>query len=117
MPTVRLTLPFPLSVNNLYAGKRRRYATPAYKRWKREADITIMVARPHRFTVPVRVAVTLHPKDNRRRDADNAQKCLLDSLVRMEVIQDDSQGFVRGITTEWGSVANPPVAEVCITPA
>lgn len=117
MTPVSLRLPFPLSANNLYAGKKRRYPTSDYVRWRREADLMIMVARPPKLTVPVRVAITLHPKDNRRRDADNALKCLMDSLVRMEVIPDDSRQFVRGVSTEWGSVANPPIAEVCITAA
>jgi hypothetical protein len=37
MTAVSFTLPFPPSVNGLFSGKARRYASPAYKAWKAAA--------------------------------------------------------------------------------
>lgn len=42
-------------------------------------------------TISFKVYVYLYPPDNRRRDVDNSLKVLLDSLVRAQVIYDDSQ--------------------------
>lgn len=37
------------------------------------------------------LTVHLYPPDNRRRDADNCLKCLLDSIAHAGAMRDDSQ--------------------------
>lgn len=115
MTTATLTLPFPISVNNMFAGKTRRYPTQRYAAWRREAELLIMAARPPRFRGPVAVSMTLHPRDKRRRDGDNAWKGVLDSLVRMEVIEADDGRIVRKANVEWGDVRPRGEAVVTIT--
>lgn len=101
MTTFSLWLPFPPSVNNLFAhgsrgGKVRRFPTKAYKAWRFEAVIRIKSARNKQqycwpFPGPVECAIDLLTPDNRRRDADNYSKAILDALVDAGVLRDDSQ--------------------------
>jgi crossover junction endodeoxyribonuclease RusA len=44
------------------------------------------------------VCITAHPPDNRKRDLDNLQKSLLDSITCAGVWQDDSQIMHLSIT-------------------
>lgn len=57
---------------------------------------------------PVRVRITAHPPDRRRRDLDNILKAVLDSLAHARVFTDDSQvvdlGIVRGPVIKGGQV-------------
>ena len=43
------------------------------------------------LTVRLEVLIELFPPDNRRRDIDNYTKCVLDSLTKSGVWEDDSQ--------------------------
>jgi len=43
------------------------------------------------LTVRLEVRIELFPPDNRRRDIDNYTKCVLDSLTKSGVWEDDSQ--------------------------
>jgi crossover junction endodeoxyribonuclease RusA len=56
----------------------------------------------------VRVLITSHPPDKRRRDLDNILKCLLDSLTHAGVWDDDSQvdelAVIRGEIVPGGKV-------------
>lgn len=128
MTTVQIEFPFPVSLNNAFGQARmwskrqqkhvvRRFKSNRYEAWCRAADMTVMAARAPKLQVPVKISITLHPPDNRARDADNTIKSIVDSLVRMAVIQGDSRKFVRGVAAVWGEVRNPPIAEVCITAA
>ena len=111
-----ITLPFPLSVNNLFAGKSRRYPTRKYVAWRRSADLHVMASRAKRIKGPVVVSMTLHPADNRRRDADNCWKAVLDCLVRMQIIDADDNRVVRKHEATWGEKRKPAAAVVTITP-
>jgi crossover junction endodeoxyribonuclease RusA len=46
---------------------------------------------PQPMTGRLQVTIHAHPPDRRRRDLDNLQKCLLDSLQHAGVYRDDSQ--------------------------
>jgi len=124
---VTLTLPFPVSLNNAFAQSRRwsrlqgkqvtqRHKSSRYRQWCTESDTTIMAARVPRIKGPVRIAITLHAPDKRRRDADNRIKGVLDSLVRMEVIEADDNRIVRMVESCWGENRKPAKAIVTITP-
>lgn len=92
-PACRFELPIPPSVNNLFvnrAGKLHggRAKGSDYKRWLHDAGWTIKIGLPHH--VPGIVRVLIEAPLNRRRDLDNVLKPLLDLLVKMAVIVDDS---------------------------
>jgi crossover junction endodeoxyribonuclease RusA len=61
-----------------------------------------------KFAGRLRVQILVRPPDQRARDLDNVLKCLLDSLTRAGVWDDDSQVdsllVVRGDQVDGGSV-------------
>ncbi len=118
MSPVTFTLPFPPSVNCLFAGKARRYPSPAYKVWRREAEFTLMAARVPKITGPVTVKLMLYPPDRRGRDADNYLKPVIDCAVRMGVIERDDMSIMRGAESVWGEPRprERAAAVVTITP-
>lgn len=116
---ISIKLPWPPSSNNLFAGYARRHITAHYRKWRREAELTIMAARPPRIRGPVRVSIRLSAPDTRARDASNHIKAIEDALVRMEVISDDRGEVVREVVASWGPVSRPSKhahAVVTITP-
>ena len=111
-----LRLPFPPSANSLFAGKRRRYVSPQYKRWRVNAGWEIRLQKVQPIAGPVTIDIALTPPDNRRRDCDNANKPILDLLVANGLLADDSREIVRQVTARWTD-ADQPQAVVTITPA
>lgn len=85
-----LKVPFPPSVNRMYRVFRNRsILSKAGRDYKR--DIQAAVGLVKRFDGRLRVSAWLHAPDNRRRDADNSLKSLLDGLTTAGVWLDDSQ--------------------------
>ena len=116
-----LWLPFPLSSNNLFAhrivpgkGYAMRYPTPAYRRWRREAEVRIIAARIPMMREPVVVKLELTPPNNRRRDADNFSKGVIDALVAARVLPDDNSDWVKAVIPYWLD-AHKPTAGVRVT--
>ena len=96
---ISITLPFPPSVNGLYANvagkgrvKSKRYLTwcvcagTEIMRWRAGQN-----RRGQKTAVkgPVAIEIVLQKKDNRKRDLDNHAKALLDHLVEHQIIDDD----------------------------
>jgi Holliday junction resolvase RusA-like endonuclease len=103
-----LWLPFPLSSNNLFAhrilpgrGYATRYPTPAYRRWRKEAELRICAAKIPLMREPVVVKLELTPPNNRTRDADNFTKGILDALVAARVLPDDNSRWVKAVIPYW----------------
>lgn len=113
---VTFALPFPPSLNNLFAHGRvgnriRRFPTRTYKAWRQEAVLRINVTRPKvRFNGPVGCTIDLVPPNNRRRDADNFSKGILDALTEAGVLHDDSQ--VKEISVTMHAAGDTPGATV-----
>jgi crossover junction endodeoxyribonuclease RusA len=112
-------LPFPPSVNNLFAqgvvkGKVRRFPSKTYKAWRKQALLHIMAARIRRFEEPVVVKLELTPRDNRPRDADNYSKAVLDALVAARVLPDDSNVYVKAVSA-WFAPASASGHGVIVT--
>ena len=111
---ISVTLPFPPSLNNLFvnvAGKGRR-PSERYKSWQVVAQTESMVQRvrwpAQRISGPIEITITLQ-RDRRRMDLDNGAKAVIDTLVKMNVIDDDRN--VEKLTLQWGDVAGA-VAEI-----
>ncbi|TVQ34033.1 MAG: RusA family crossover junction endodeoxyribonuclease [Phycisphaeraceae bacterium] len=93
--SLKITLPYPPSVNNMY--RRTHWGgtalTDRAQRYKHSAAVIVMAEWGSRRTItgPVRVVITLHPPDRRRRDVDNTSKMICDALERGGVVANDSQ--------------------------
>ena len=113
-----ITLPFPPSVNHYWRhvaiGKRvttlisapgRKYSSAVHGEVLRQKAVL-------RINHHVAVTVLLHAPDRRRRDVDNYAKSLLDSLVKANVLEDDS--LIRDLRLVWGDVQSGGKAVVMI---
>jgi crossover junction endodeoxyribonuclease RusA len=110
---VSFALPFPPSVNGLFAGKARRYASPAYKAWK-------AAARPHvpagLIAGPYTLDLIFDRPDRRARDLGNLEKAVSDLIVERGLVIDDC--CCQRITLAWSD--EPPqrdsVVRVTVSP-
>ena len=115
----RVWLPMPPSTNNLYANRKGggRCTTSSYRRWKGEADSLVMISGPRRaFDAPVNVTVELTPGPrSRSSDGDNRLKAVLDCLVRLGVLIDDSREYVPEKTVRWTNRGRPGALVIVTT--
>ena len=95
-----LMLPFPVSTNNLFAGKSRRFPSRRYRAWREEAGLALAAQRPLPFfSEPVEVSLHFGRPDRRRRDLDNLCKAPLDLLTEFGVLADDH--LVHRLSVSW----------------
>ena len=125
MIPLEFTLPFPPSVNHYWRNFRGRMVIGARGRAYRKAAIDAIgdqAVPVEGIGGPLKVELLAHPPDRRRRDLDNLQKALLDSIVAAGVIEDDSNiddlRVVRGPVFPGGKVAvviRPYTSEINFT--
>jgi len=97
---VRYELPFPPSMNNLFASAgKKRVRTERYKAWAKEAGQFILHQGRRRVHGHVSLSVALVRPDRRTRDLSNTLKAIEDLLVDMLVIDDDS--LIQRIDVCW----------------
>ncbi|WP_312041187.1 RusA family crossover junction endodeoxyribonuclease [Pantoea eucalypti] len=115
---MKLTLPFPPSVNTYWRNTRKGVLISASGRCFRSNALACVMEqlkrRPAPITVNVEVSVLLFPPDKRQRDLDNYLKALFDSLTHAGVWGDDSQ--IKRFSVEWAATMKKGKAEVTITP-
>lgn len=107
---IRLTLPFPPGVNNLFATRgNRRIVSQKYEAWRREAHYLAraQVRAGTCIKGPFNIVLTFGRKDRRRRDLDGLAKAPLDLLVTLGIIEDDS--LADEIILRWASPRSDPV--------
>lgn len=97
-----LTLPFPITVNAMFAGKDRRYKSRRYADWCQEAGYALNKQNP----IPVKGQVEIlyevqDGKDGRRRDLVNLEKGVTDLLVEHGVIEADHDLILREVRMKW----------------
>lgn len=113
-----ITLPFPPSVNHYWRhvvmGKRVATLISAPGRKYTNAVLGEVLRQKAAMRINHHVAVTimLHAPDKRRRDVDNYAKSLLDSLVKANVLEDDS--LIRDLRLVWGDILSGGKAVVTI---
>lgn len=92
-PTVRYELPYPPSVNNYWhATGKRRYISPAGKKFTEEVNLIVKNNKFKTFgSAPLGISVMIHPRSKRKFDLDNTLKAILDALMKANVYDDDSQ--------------------------
>lgn len=89
---ITIRLPHPPSLNHYYrrVGPRTLISRGG-REYRKLVVATIRGMHLPSLTGRLRVVIWLYPPDRRRRDLDNFQKCLLDSLQHAGVYADDSQ--------------------------
>jgi len=95
-----ITLPFPISVNALYAGKARRHKSKRYEAWVKEAGQELFTQWPlPQIKGSIRIYMKFGRPDKRKRDLGNLEKCVSDLLVTYHIIEDDS--LIEKLILEW----------------
>lgn len=103
---MEIRLPFPPSVNDMYAnnsgGGRGRTPSRQYEQWKCSAGWELKAQKPQRFEP--RAIVFIDLDDSRKGDADNRAKPVLDLLVEYGVLAGDSKKHVKRVSIGWERV-------------
>jgi crossover junction endodeoxyribonuclease RusA len=95
-----MILPFPPTLNGLYAGKGRRYKSDRYKAWIKAAREALWLQSvPEWVNGPLRVELAFVRPDKRKRDLDNVAKAVLDFCTDNKIWDDDSQ--IEHLTLKW----------------
>ncbi|EAT1856555.1 RusA family crossover junction endodeoxyribonuclease [Salmonella enterica] len=119
---MKLTLPFPPSVNTYWRspnkGPLKGYHLVSARGRKYQSDACAAVIEqlrrlPKPSTALAAVEIILYPPDNRIRDLDNYNKALFDALTHAGVWEDDSQ--VKRMLVEWGAPVPKGKVEITIT--
>jgi len=106
-------LPYPPSINHYYrrVGVRTLISREG-RRYRREVVARLAARRGGPLRGRLSVVVHLCPPDRRKRDLDNAMKCLLDSLQHAGVYADDGQ--IDRLDIRRGAVLPGGKVFVCI---
>lgn len=110
---IKLTLPFPISMNALYAGKGRRFKSKRYQKWEIAATNALRYQSWNSFppNTPLQAIYRFGRPDKRVRDLCNLEKAISDLIVHAGIIDDDS--MIYRMTMEWANIFG---AEIEITP-
>lgn len=102
MTECTIKLPFPPSVNTMYANmpKRGRIKTAAYRDWANEAGWMLNSQKPSKFQEPVTINYTFGPKGGRLWDLSNHIKAVEDLLVRQCILPDDNSKIIVGFSVD-----------------
>lgn len=116
---LKLTLPFPPSVNTYWRTilRGRRPAAILSQRAREYKDEVLVAVKAQdaqkRFCGRLRVLVDLYPPTNRKFDIDNRPKGLFDAMAEAGVFEDDEQIDEMLVYKHAKDAANPR-AEVVI---
>lgn len=87
---VRIELPFPPSVWEIYAGwGKTRHRSEVYNKWLRDAGYFIRCRNQEPVSVPFSASIALR-RPSKRSDLDNRAKAILDCLQHYRVIKNDN---------------------------
>ena len=91
--SVRLTLPFPPSINRYWRRVNGRVLiSAAGRKYRTDVELVCLLAgRRGVGSIPVAVSIDAWFPDRRRRDLDNVLKAPLDALTAAGIWDDDSQ--------------------------
>lgn len=105
--TVNVTLPWPPSVNHLYAVSRGRKVMSEQGRAYQEAvGAACALQKCNHVTGFIEATIYCHPDNERKFDLDNLLKATLDSLQKAGLYRDDCQ--INSITIKRCPSGNDP---------
>jgi crossover junction endodeoxyribonuclease RusA len=109
---MKLTIPFPPSVNSMYRQFKGRTIISAKGREYKKLIAALVKVNGwnKRMEGRLHMEVTLYPPDRRKRDLDNSLKGIQDSLQEAKVFIDDSQ--IDYVSVQRGEVRKPGCAEI-----
>ena len=102
-----ITLPFPVSVHEVFRKHNGRHLSESYRQWRDIAGWQLVGQKPQRHVGPVSILIELRAPDKRRRDADNYIKAPLDLLVSHGIIEADDNQTVRQVSAAWVESGEP----------
>ncbi|MGE4872693.1 RusA family crossover junction endodeoxyribonuclease [Yersinia enterocolitica] len=93
MTEYHIDLPWPPSVNTYWRHSRgRHYISEKGTKYRQTVIDTIKhLNLDINTSARLKISISAHVPDRRRRDLDNLQKAVFDSLVHAEFMQDDEQ--------------------------
>lgn len=113
---ITLELPYPPTINRYYRHVGFKILISAEGRaYRRMVCATLGRAGVRSMDGTLAVGIDLYPPDRRTRDADNAQKSLLDAMQHGGVYRDDSQ-IKKLLTIMRDQVVPGGKAIVCVMP-
>lgn len=94
-----ITLPWPPSVNGMYANApgKGRIKSKRYRAWETEAGWELRRQHPPKFTTPVHMMIVFGQKSG-RWDMSNFVKPIEDFLVSHDIIPDDNSRWIKKTT-------------------
>jgi len=119
---MKLTLPFPPSVNGYWRSPNkgsscgRTLVSERGRAFQTEAIAQVMEQlrrRPKPISADISVTVVFYPPTKARRDLDNFFKALFDAMTQAGVWLDDSQ--IKHIDAKWGPVIKGGKVELRIS--
>jgi Holliday junction resolvase RusA-like endonuclease len=97
-------LPFPPSVNGMYANVpgKGRVKSERLRSWEQIAGYDINRQKPKRIKGPVELSIYLQEPDTaRKKDCSNFIKAVEDLLVSRKIIEADDSKIVRKVSACW----------------
>ena len=99
MTGLSILLPWPPSTNDLWrAVKRRNIMSQRYREWVAEAEHALQLQPHHAIAGPFKIELQLCPPTNRVYDPDNFVKAVMDFLVGSNLVEGDSNRYVKQLT-------------------
>lgn len=91
--SLKLKFPYSPSINHYYGQRgNRRFIKKEGKEYREAVTKEVLKAAPRMGIMDdLIVIIDMYPPDRRKRDIDNVQKCVLDSIEHSGLIIDDCQ--------------------------
>ena len=114
MAKLKLILPYPPTINHYYGRQRGGgvYIKPKGEIYRKLVWLYCVAEEVTPLEGPLKAVIAADKPDNRKRDLDNIQKCLLDALENAGVYEDDCQ--IHDLRTYWVGY-DPPDGRVVVT--
>ena len=92
MNKIKISLPYPPSINHYYSRSGNNvFIKKSGKDFRKKVSFLFVLSKYKKLNGQLKIEILLYPPDRRKRDIDNVLKPLLDSLQHAGAFDDDSQ--------------------------